>query len=234
MNEGEMLLIKVPASTANLGPGFDSIGLALNLYLTLEVARSECWEVIPLTEELKEFPNDESNFIIRTAIEVAKTFETILAPCQIKVDSNIPLARGLGSSASAIVAGIELADQVGNLQLTKQQKFEIASKMEGHPDNVGASIFGGLVIGCQIGEEVDAEIIHSRRRALNEIIAGSIAKLSFFWRSCFSRCRLQFASCSSVNRQFKACRQDDETGQVPSTISKRACSTFANNGGTGL
>ncbi|EOR24226.1 homoserine kinase [Cytobacillus oceanisediminis] len=161
MNEGEMLLIKVPASTANLGPGFDSIGLALNLYLTLEVARSECWEVIPLTEELKEFPNDESNFIIRTAIEVAKTFETILAPCQIKVDSNIPLARGLGSSASAIVAGIELADQVGNLQLTKQQKFEIASKMEGHPDNVGASIFGGLVIGCQIGEEVDAEIIHS-------------------------------------------------------------------------
>lgn len=161
MNEGEMLLIKVPASTANLGPGFDSIGLALNLYLTLEVVQSDCWEVIPLTDELKEFPSDESNFIIKTAIEVAKSFHTILPPCQIKVNSNIPLARGLGSSASAIVAGIELADQVGNLQLTKQQKFAIASKMEGHPDNVGASIFGGLVVGCQLGEEVDAEIIHS-------------------------------------------------------------------------
>ncbi|WP_312098503.1 homoserine kinase [Niallia sp.] len=161
MNEGEMLLIKVPASTANLGPGFDSIGLALNLYLTLEVARSDRWEVIPLTEELQEFPQDEQNFIVKTAIEVAETFQTILPPCQIKVDSNIPLARGLGSSASAIVAGIELADQVGNLGLTKQQKFKIASKMEGHPDNVGASIFGGLVVGCQLGEEVDAEVIHS-------------------------------------------------------------------------
>lgn len=161
MNEGEMLLIKVPASTANLGPGFDSIGLALNLYLTLEVVRCDRWEVIPLTDELKEFPQDETNFIVKTAIEVAESFQTILSPCQIKVASNIPLARGLGSSASAIVAGIELADQVGNLRLTKQQKFEIASKMEGHPDNVGASLFGGLVIGCQLGEEVDAEIIHS-------------------------------------------------------------------------
>lgn len=161
MNDGEMLLIKVPASTANLGPGFDSIGLALNLYLTLEVACSNSWEVIPLAEELKEFPQDENNFIVKTAIEVAEEFQTTLSPCQIKVDSNIPLARGLGSSASAIVAGIELADQVGNLRLTKQQKFEIASKMEGHPDNVGASLFGGLVIGCQLGEEVDAEIIHS-------------------------------------------------------------------------
>lgn len=161
MNEGEMLLIKVPASTANLGPGFDSIGLALNLYLTLEVACSDRWEIIPLAEELKDFPQDENNFIVKTAIEVAEEFHTILSPCKIRVDSNIPLARGLGSSASAIVAGIELADQVGNLRLTKQQKFEIASKMEGHPDNVGASLFGGLVIGCQLGEEVDAEIIHS-------------------------------------------------------------------------
>ncbi|CAI9392667.1 homoserine kinase [Niallia sp. Sow4_A1] len=161
MNEGEMLFIKVPASTANLGPGFDSIGLALNLYLTLEVVRSDCWEVIPLTDELKEFPQDERNFIVKTAIEVAESFQTILSPCEIKVASNIPLARGLGSSASAIVAGIELADQVGDLRLTKQEKFEIASKMEGHPDNVGASLFGGLVIGCQLGEEVDAETIHS-------------------------------------------------------------------------
>ncbi|HEO8420954.1 MAG: homoserine kinase [Niallia sp.] len=161
MNEGEMLFIKVPASSANLGPGFDSIGLALNLYLTLDVVRSDRWEVIPLTEDLKEFPQDEKNFIVKTAIEVAEEFHTILSPCQIRVDSNIPLARGLGSSASAIVAGIELADQVGNLRLTKQQKFEIASKMEGHPDNVGASLFGGLVIGCQLGEEVDVEIIHS-------------------------------------------------------------------------
>ena len=158
--EGDMLTIKVPASSANLGPGFDSIGLALNLYLILEVTVSREWEVIPLSEELSIFPADESNFIIKTAIEVAKNYNTILSPCRVRVTSNIPLARGLGSSASAIVAGIELADQVGQLNLTKREKLEIASRMEGHPDNVGASIYGGLIIGCQSQGKVDIEVMH--------------------------------------------------------------------------
>jgi homoserine kinase len=65
------------------------------------------------------------------------------------------LARGLGSSASAIIAGIELADLVGELRLTKQEKLELATEMEGHPDNVGASLYGGLVVGCYQGNQVD-------------------------------------------------------------------------------
>lgn len=170
MSEGAMLTIKVPASSANIGPGFDSIGLALNLYLTLEVTPSEKWEVIPLTEELSLFPRDESNFIIETAIEVAKQYSKVLSPCKVKVTSEIPLARGLGSSASAIVAGIELADQVGELQLSKKEKFLIASKMEGHPDNVGASIYGGLIIGCQSEDAVDVEVIHSMELDLIAVV----------------------------------------------------------------
>ena len=67
MSEGDMLTIKVPASTANLGPGFDSIGMALDLYLTLEVEKADQWEVIPLTKEMEVFPTDESNFIIKSA-----------------------------------------------------------------------------------------------------------------------------------------------------------------------
>ncbi len=160
MTDGDMLIIKVPASTANLGPGFDSVGMALNLYLTLEVEKAEKWEVIPLTEEMAVFPNDESNFIIQMAFKTAEKYDKVLPPARVKVNSEIPLARGLGSSATAIVAGIELADSMGGLQLTKEQKLEIAAEIEGHPDNVGPSLYGGLLIGCQQGESVDVVSFH--------------------------------------------------------------------------
>lgn len=157
MSEKEMLIIKVPGSSANLGPGFDSIGLALNVYLTLEVERAEQWEVIPLSEHLSQFPKDETNFILHIAMDIASKFNQQLPHCRIKVKSDIPLARGLGSSAAAIVAGIELADVLCKLNLTKHEKLELASQIEGHPDNVGASLLGGLVVGWQSEDEVCAE-----------------------------------------------------------------------------
>jgi homoserine kinase len=160
MSEGDMLTIKVPASTANLGPGFDSIGMALDLYLTLEVERADNWKVIPLTKEMEIFPADESNFIIQVAMKTAQKYNKSVHPAIVKVHSEIPLARGLGSSAAAIVAGIELADLLGDLKLSKQEKFEMAAVMEGHPDNAGASLLGGLVIGCQTDDSVDAVVFH--------------------------------------------------------------------------
>jgi len=155
MIEEEMLIIDVPASTANLGPGFDSIGLALNLFLTLEVEKGDRWQIEMQSEELVVFPKDETNFIVSTAINIAAKYGKSLHPCFIRMKSDIPLARGLGSSAAAIVAAIELADQVAELQLSIKEKMDIASSMEGHPDNAGAALLGGLVIGTQLGEEVD-------------------------------------------------------------------------------
>lgn len=154
MMEEDMLVIKVPASTANLGPGFDSIGLALNLYLTVEARISDKWLVEAVSNELKHFPQDESNYISQIAIRIASMYGKTMPPCHLRVGSDIPLARGLGSSAAAIVAGIELADSMCRLHLSKQEKLEIATKIEGHPDNVGASLFGGLVVGCKLEEEV--------------------------------------------------------------------------------
>ncbi|HEY2420745.1 MAG TPA: homoserine kinase [Neobacillus sp.] len=142
------IVIKVPASTANLGPGFDSIGLALNLFLTLDVEPGEKWEFVSPTDELKQFPTNDQHFICQVARKTAKKFGKELTPCKVKMESEIPLARGLGSSAAAIVAGIELADYAADLALTKQEKLLLATEIEGHPDNVGASLFGGLVIGC--------------------------------------------------------------------------------------
>lgn len=151
----EKFVIKIPASSANLGPGFDSIGLALDLYLQLEVEKSDKWVVIAKNDELNQFPSDEHNFICQTAIQTAAKFNVNLQPCKIKVKSDIPLARGLGSSASAIIAGIELADYLGELRLSKQEKLLIATELEGHPDNVGASLYGGLIIGCYQENDVD-------------------------------------------------------------------------------
>ncbi|WP_163098869.1 homoserine kinase [Peribacillus alkalitolerans] len=155
MNDGKMFSIHVPASTANLGPGFDSIGLALNLYLSVDVYESEHYQVIPMTEDLEEFPRDDQNYIFLVAKKISSKFGKTLPACTLKVSNEIPLTRGLGSSASAIVAGVELADVLCGLGLTKEEKAHLASDMEGHPDNAGASVLGGLVVGVQLNEETN-------------------------------------------------------------------------------
>lgn len=147
-------LIKVPSSTSNLGAGFDSIGLALNLYLELDVVRSDKWEFIPASDCLQGIPSGEDNLIYQIAHQVATKFKRVdkLLPCTIKMKSEIPLARGLGSSATAIIAGIELANLLCELQLNADEKLQIATDIEGHPDNVAPSLIGGCVIGHYDGK----------------------------------------------------------------------------------
>jgi len=133
--------IKVPATSANLGCGFDSVGFAVNLYLELDILEpSNNWEMV---HDLgADIPNDETNLVIATALRIAPE----LAPHKIRMTSNIPLERGLGSSSSALVAGIELACAIGGMNLSTQVKLQLACSMEGHPDNVAPAILGGLVV----------------------------------------------------------------------------------------
>ncbi|GER71056.1 homoserine kinase [Weizmannia acidilactici] len=146
------LTIRVPASTANLGPGFDSVGMALNRFLTLEVYDHDEWVFEQVSPLLPPLPADDDPFILKIARQTADLYHASLAPCRVVVDSEIPLARGLGSSASAVVAGIELANYAGNLGLSPQEKLDLASKIEGHPDNVAASLFGGLIVSAEHGD----------------------------------------------------------------------------------
>jgi homoserine kinase len=144
--------IQVPASSANIGPGFDSVGLAVNLYLTLEVTRQEEWEFIsPSVEAGTPF---HENFIYKIAKSIADRHEVMLPPCLVRETASIPLARGLGSSAAAIVAGIELANQLGDLKLSQEEKLGYATEIEGHPDNVAPALFGGLVISTMVDDEI--------------------------------------------------------------------------------
>lgn len=141
--------IQVPATTANLGPGFDSCGLALNLYLTVDIIEPQSTWFI--AHQLgASIPTDETNLIIETALSI----QPDLPPHYLRVQTDIPTARGLGSSSSAIVAGIELANQLGQLNLTTAEKMALAVKKEGHPDNVAPAILGNFVIAATVAEKV--------------------------------------------------------------------------------
>ena len=141
--------ITVPATSANVGPGFDSVGIAVTRYLTIEVLEpADDWFI---EHDLGAgIPTDEKNLLLSTALSIS----TDMQPHRIKMTSEVPLARGLGSSSSVIVAGIELANQLANLQLSDAEKLRIATEIEGHPDNVAPAIFGNMVIASYIGEDV--------------------------------------------------------------------------------
>ena len=142
----KMFTITVPASSANIGPGFDSAGMAVNRYLTLQVVKQDQWEFKHHSPFLPKETNYKNHFIYNVAKRIAKQHDKTLPTCKVIVDSQIPLARGLGSSASAVVAGIELANQLCNLSLSTEEKLQYATEIEGHPDNVAPALFGGFVI----------------------------------------------------------------------------------------
>lgn len=162
MKLAPMFTIRVPASTANIGPGFDSIGLAVSKYLTVKVFSHHKWECQAKTSILQGIPEDEGNLLFQTALKVAARYKKALPYCKLHLFSDIPLARGLGSSASAIIAGIELANQLCELQLAEREKLLIATEMEGHIDNVGAALYGGLIVGTYDGTNISflAKSIH--------------------------------------------------------------------------
>lgn len=138
--------ITVPGSTANLGPGFDSIGLGLSLYLTLNVTLQNEWEFVHIGENVPVDTTVDTHLIYQIALQVAQQYKRTLRPCKVEMESELPLARGLGSSAAAIVAAIELANILCELNLSIQDKLNISSQIEGHPDNATASVLGGLTI----------------------------------------------------------------------------------------
>lgn len=148
-----MFTISVPASSANIGPGFDSAGVAVGRYLTLQVAKADHWEFTHTTSIIPHVKNYKDHYIYKVAKQVADWHTCSLPSCHVTMESEIPLARGLGSSASAIVAGIELANQLCELELTEKQKLDYAVKIEGHPDNVAACLLGGFVVTVKMGEE---------------------------------------------------------------------------------
>jgi homoserine kinase len=131
-------VVRVPASSANLGPGYDVMAAALDLFLELEVEEAGEFSFDPGPLEV---PSDRENLIVR-AFESLHSADGIA----FRLKRGIPLARGLGSSAAAIVAGLAAADHLYELALGEEEMLARATELEGHPDNVAAAIYGGFVI----------------------------------------------------------------------------------------
>lgn len=144
-----MITITVPATTANLGSGFDTLGLALKVYLQLKLrpTRSPS-SLIVRGEGAGRLPTGPRNAIRRAMETVARAEGVVLPAVAMEVMSEIPVARGLGSSAAAIIAGVLAADRLGRLGLSTDAVLAYAARLEGHPDNVTPALVGGLVASC--------------------------------------------------------------------------------------
>ena len=147
---GRRVKVSVPATTANLGPGFDTLGMALTIYDELEV---EAVAGSGVTVEVHgvgegEVPTDETNLVARSLIFAAEKVGQSLPGLKLTAHNSIPHGRGVGSSGAAIVAGVMAAKGLleGIVDFSEDLLLEIATEIEGHPDNIAPSLFGGLTI----------------------------------------------------------------------------------------
>jgi homoserine kinase len=145
--------VRLPASTSNLGPGFDCFGLALKVYLEVKAtAVPEASELCRVTttgaKENEALPRNAVNLIYRAMSFVARREGLSLPPVELSVHNEIPLASGLGSSAAAIVVGIKLGGLVAGREIPDQKTQTYATEFEGHPDNVAAALYGGFLASC--------------------------------------------------------------------------------------
>jgi len=143
--------IKVPCSTSNLGPGFDVLGMALNMHLIVDVVFGSNKAIILAHKGQGEglVPLDGTNLLLSSATFLANKVAKLLpANMSITVHNSIPLGGGLGSSGAAIVAGVLLASHVLNLRLSREVLLAVCVEIEGHPDNVTPALVGGCVACC--------------------------------------------------------------------------------------
>ncbi len=150
-----MITVKVPATSANLGPGFDTLGLALDLFLEVEVEwSSKSIELYYYNKGTWKTANPENNMIVRAMQRVFKEARINNPAFVLKVNSAIPTGRGLGSSAAAIVAGMFAANELIDHKFPKDKLINWAVELEGHADNIVPAVVGGLTTAMIYENEV--------------------------------------------------------------------------------
>jgi homoserine kinase len=147
------LKIGVPATTANLGPGFDCLALALDLWNEAEIEPAADFRVEVTGEGSAQLPGDENNLVVQAYLRCLES-QGLTRPggLHIHMVNRIPIGSGLGSSASAVVMGIMAANTMHELRMEMGEMIHLAAKMEGHADNAAAALLGGLVVISQAEE----------------------------------------------------------------------------------
>lgn len=170
-----MIRVRVPASSANMGAGFDTLGVAVGLHSRLEVEEiPEGLEIV--TVNAKGYvPRDESNLIFRAMRHVFDTVGYEMKGLKIKQDSSIPMTRGLGSSSACIIGGMLAANVISGRKLKYSEILDLATEMEGHPDNAAAALYGGFCVSMREGEKV-----YTRSTKLNEKIKFAVMIPDYF------------------------------------------------------
>lgn len=140
--------VSVPATSANLGPGFDSLGLALEIrdFVTATISDEPGVRISIVGQGSDSLPTDHTHLVAQTLLDACITFEFEIVGLDIECKNAIPQGRGLGSSAAAIVAGLMLARELSGADVTDVDLFQMANAIEGHPDNVAPALFGALTI----------------------------------------------------------------------------------------
>jgi homoserine kinase len=150
------VVVQAPATSANLGPGFDSLGLALELHDTFQGSVVSGGLAVEVSgEAADDVPRDERNLVVRAMRAAFRALGVEPPGLEVTCTNAIPHGRGLGSSAAAIVGGIHLARALvegGRARLPDHAAFQLAADLEGHPDNVAAASFGGLTIAWREGD----------------------------------------------------------------------------------
>jgi homoserine kinase len=137
--------VRVPASSANLGPGFDALGLALDLYLECRFRPAPALAIRAAGRDAGEISTGPDNLIWQTARRVAADVGRPLEPIELDIHNEIPLGKGLGSSAAALTAGVVIANEILGLGWDRHRILDEAARIEGHPDNVAACVLGAIV-----------------------------------------------------------------------------------------
>jgi len=146
-----MIKILIPATSANLGPGFDCLGIALEMYNEFTFEKSSSWEFVNFDEKYSYF---ENNLIAQAIVRTFEILKVKELSFKIKIKSDIPDSRGLGSSATCIIAGILAADYYANSKLSISRILDIALEFENHPDNITPALVGGLVSATKLEKGV--------------------------------------------------------------------------------
>ncbi|MEJ8545715.1 homoserine kinase [Brevibacillus borstelensis] len=156
MESRSAVRVIVPASTANMGPGFDAIGMAFQLYSTVEMAVAGTTAIELVGPEMQGLPTDKSNLLYEVAAGLFREAGQPVPELHIRAASDAPLTRGLGSSAAAIAGALVAANRLLGEPYTRDELFRMGTLLEGHPDNIGASLFGGVVVATMPEEKHQA------------------------------------------------------------------------------
>jgi homoserine kinase len=146
--------LRVPASSANLGPAFDALALALGVYLECRFRPADQLAIHVAGRDAASISSGEDNLIWQTALRIAGDMKRTMPPIELHITNGIPLGKGLGSSAAALTAGVVIADAMLSLRWSRGRVLDEAARIEGHPDNVAACVHGSIVASATDARDV--------------------------------------------------------------------------------